>query len=564
MRTPTIARIIALSVAVAAPFAASAQQVRSRSLSLEEALRLAESQSDAIRIARAGVGRARGQQMQATAGYLPQVGASLNYTRTLASQFEAFSSGGSPQPPPGTPPPPNDTTTYFTPCSRYLAPAGATDADRIRALEIAARCAASGGGGFGEIDFESVGFGARNQYTFGLNGSMDVFTGGRVQALNRAARAGRRSADIELTSQRAQLALNVTEAYFDATLSDRLVAIAESSLAWTERALQQTTLARQVGNTSEFDLLRAQVTRDNQRPTLIQRRWERDLAYLRLKQLLNVPYDDPVVLTTQLADDERTIGVVQSVAAVTGTITSAAPDTTTTNRAPVRQLSEALRAQEAQLDVARSQRWPTVTVGTQYARLNFARGAPSFDNLLTNWNVTIGASVPLFTGGRIRGEVLENQAAMEESAARLEQTRKLAALETRQTLAQLEQSEAALAASQGTQEQALKAYRIAEVRFTEGISTQLELSESRLLLEEAQANRAFAARNLQVARVRLALIRDLPLGGIEGGAFGAPASGTGGSQPGGTGGALPQGGGGAQQRPARPPQTAATSVGSGQ
>ncbi|MGQ0642027.1 MAG: TolC family protein [Gemmatimonadaceae bacterium] len=560
MRTLYFARAIALSAAVAAPFAASAQQVRS--LSLEDALRLAASQSDAIRIARAGVTRARGQQMQAFSGYLPQVGASLEYTRTLASQFEAFSSAGSPQPPPGTPPAPNDTTTFFTPCSRYLAPSGASDADRIRALELAARCAASGGG-LG-IDFESVGFGARNQYTFGLNGSLELFSGGRVQAQNRAATAGKRSADIELTSQRAQLALSVTEAYFDASLADRLVAIAESSLAWTDRALRQTTLAKQVGNTSEFDELRAQVTRDNQRPVLIQRRWERDLAYLRLKQLLSISYDENVALTTQIADDERTMAIVQTVASVTGTATTTAPDTNTANRAPVRQIAEALRAQQAQLDVTRSQRLPAVSVRTQYARLNFARGAPSFDNLLTNWNVTVGATIPVFTGGRIRGEVLANQAAVEESAARVEQIRKLAGLETRQTLALLEQSEAALAASQGTQGQALKAYRIAEVRFAEGISTQLELSESRLLLEQAQANRAFAARNVHVARVRLALIRDLPLGSTGVGSFGAPGAGTGSGLPGGAGGAVPPGGSGTQPRPTRPPQTAATSVGSGQ
>ncbi len=51
------------------------------------------------------------------------------------------------------------------------------------------------------------------------------------------------------------------------------------------------------------------------------------------------------------------------------------------------------------------------------------------------------------------------------------------------------------------------------MRYREGISTQLELTESRILLQQAQANRAFAARNLQVARVRLALLHDLPLGG---------------------------------------------------
>jgi hypothetical protein len=173
--------------------------------------------------------------------------------------------------------------------------------------------------------------------------------------------------------------------------------------------------------------------------------------------------------------------------------------------------------------------------------------------------VTVGASLPLFTGGRIRGETMANQAAVEESAARLEQTRKLASLDTRQNLAQLEQAEATLAASQGTTEQAVKAYRIAEVRFSEGISTQLELSESRLLLEQAQANRALAARNVQVARVRLALLRDLPLG--AGNAFGSPIPSAAGSQGSGTGGSFAPGGSGTQPRGVRPPQTAATSVG---
>jgi outer membrane protein TolC len=63
----------------------------------------------------------------------------------------------------------------------------------------------------------------------------------------------------------------------------------------------------------------------------------------------------------------------------------------------------------------------------------------------------------------------------------------------------------------GTVEQAQRAYEIAEVRFREGLSTQLELTESRVLLQTAQANRAVAARNLQVVRVRLSVLRDLPL-----------------------------------------------------
>ena len=148
-----------------------------------------------------------------------------------------------------------------------------------------------------------------------------------------------------------------------------------------------------------------------------------------------------------------------------------------------------------------------------YSRVAFGSGGiPSWGNWLNNWTVSLGASFPIFAGGRIRGEQLVAQATVDEARARLDQTRELAALDARQSVAQLQQAEAALGASLGTAEQAARAYSIAEVRFKEGISTQLELSESRLLLQQSRANRAQSARNVQVARMRLALLRDLPLG----------------------------------------------------
>jgi outer membrane protein TolC len=96
----------------------------------------------------------------------------------------------------------------------------------------------------------------------------------------------------------------------------------------------------------------------------------------------------------------------------------------------------------------------------------------------------------------------------------------------------LRAAEALWQASAGTVEQASRAYTIAEVRFKEGISTQLELNDSRILLQQAQANRAVAARDLQVARMRMALLPDLPLGAggtptigvaVDAGGGGAPA-----------------------------------------
>ncbi|MFP5354511.1 MAG: TolC family protein [Gemmatimonadota bacterium] len=485
---------VALTVALAA-FAGDASGQAPRSLSLEDALRLSQAQSEALRIAEAGVMRARGQQLQARSQYLPQVSGSAGYTRTLATQFSALSGGDSPAPPPSVPPvPPRDTTTYFQPCSRYLATAGASDAARLAGLELFSRCSSSGG-----IDFSRVGFGAQNQYQLAANGSLTLWSGGRVQAQNRAATAGRRSAEIELTSQRAQLALDVTQAYYDAVLADRLVAIAESSLVWTEGTLRQTTLARQVGNQSEFELLRARVTRDNQVPVVLQRRTDRDLAYLRLKQLLNLPYQEPLQLTSDISEPAEA-SAVRTAANAAPSALGAEADTSVSNRAAVRQLDEALKAQEAQLLIARREWLPSISVSSAYSRVAFGRGGPpTWGNWLNNWTVALGANFPIFTGGRIRGEELVARAGVEESRARLDQTRELAALDAQQTIAQLQQAEAALAASVGTAEQASRAYTIADVRYREGISTQIELTESRLNLEQARINRAQAARNLQVA-----------------------------------------------------------------
>lgn len=186
---------------------------------------------------------------------------------------------------------------------------------------------------------------------------------------------------------------------------------------------------------------------------------------------------------------------------------------------------------------------PSISVSSAYSRVAFGRGAPpAWGNWLNNWTVSLGASFPLFAGGRIRGGELVARAGVEESRARLDQARELAALDAQQTLAQLQQAEAALAASAGTVEQAARAYTIADVRYREGISTQIELSESRLNLEQARINRAQAARNLQVARMRLALLQDLPLG--SGAALGGAASGGGFAAPGVTGGGLGGGMGG--------------------
>jgi outer membrane protein TolC len=275
-------------------------------------------------------------------------------------------------------------------------------------------------------------------------------------------------------------------------------------------------LARQVGTASEFDLLRARVTRDNQRPLAIQARGNRTVALLRLKQLLDLPLGAPITLTTPIRDD------AQIVAEATAPIRLAddrtlTPDTSVSARATVRQVEAQVRAQEQAFLAARLASLPSLQLSSTYQRFAYpAEGTflpGALDLYFPNWTVSLGLSFPVFNGGRLAGERMVAEANLIEARASLERTRDGAELDAILAVTALEQAQAAYLASVGTDTQAEQAYRIAEVRFREGISTPVELTESRVQLEQARLQRVTTARDLEMAKLRLALLKDLPLTG---------------------------------------------------
>lgn len=479
----SLSRRIVLSVVALAvgTLPIGAQGRAPMTVSLADALRLAAGVSHTVRAAEAGVMRATGLQRQARAQYFPQLTAALGYQRTLQSQFQEIQkrddSGGAPG-------------------------GGGSDS--------------AGGNNFGSI---AKIFASPVTETIALNFSQNVFTGGRIAAANAQASAARTAADIGLDAARAQMALDVAQAYYDAVAAGRMAEIADSTLAQATRSLEHTTLAHEVGSASEFDLLRARVARDNQRPVAIQARGARDVAILRLRQLLGIPLEQPITLSTPIRDE----GVAADAATVLarpievpGTGRAYTADTSAARRATVRQAAAQVEAQREAVRAASWQRLPSLQVSSGYQRFGYPSNgfAPSsFGQFFPNWTVTAGLSFPLFTGGRIAGDRMVAEANLIEAEESLAQAREFAALDARTAVTQLEQAQAAYAASVGTDEQAARAYRIAEVRQQEGIGTQVELQQARTQYEQARLNRVIAARDLEVARLRIALLKDLPVGG---------------------------------------------------
>jgi outer membrane protein TolC len=474
-------------------------------LTLEQALELAEPNSEAISIAREAVQRAEGEQIRARSGLGPQLSISASYDRALASEFEGVF----------------DTASLGPTCPPYsLNPQVPLEA-RVAEIERAIDCGAIGGGSFSSdsTGFEDLPFGAKNSFRTLVSFSQNIYSGGRNGAQVAVAAAGREAAALSMTATRAQLLFDVTQAYYDASLAERLVDIAAATLEQAGATLRLTQVGYEAGTQPEFEVLRAQVARDNQEPLLIRQRVNRDIALLRLKQLLDVPADHDLRLADSLGDERLPPAAVfaDRVKAIETSLGSEPTSFTLQANAqlpPRTVITEAeatVRLREASLKLTEAQKMPSVTFNSSYGRNAYPAGFfPKFNRI--NWTIGASMSMPILTGGRQRGDEQVARSELEQARLQRQQVEELATLDTQSAWAELLASRAAWEASAGTVAQADRAYKIANVRYGAGVSTQLELSDSRLLLQQAEANRAQAARDLQVARARVALLPNLPIG----------------------------------------------------
>jgi len=419
-------------------------------LALEDAVRRSLEVGEEMRSARAQLGDARGQIREATAAALPEVRGAVIYTRQFASIFEGL----------GT----DDTT-------------------------------------FGPI-FANSPFGAANAWNLEVTVRQTLFAAGKIGAGLRAAKAYRAASEEQLVQTQADVTYQVRQAYFDALYAARLVEIAEAGLAQARAHEAEVRRFRFAGTRAEYDLLRAQVDAANQAPIVVAARNGLDLALLALKRLANIPADAPLVLTSRLAGDDATMPVL------------AADSLGAPERASVRAAEATVHVWEQAVRAVRADRWPSLTVGATFSHQAFPEEVSPLDaRFRRNWNADVRLSVPLFLGFRTFGAEDRARASLERARAERDQARELAALEVAQAAAEVRRAAALLVAQRVTVRQARRANQIATVRYTNGMSTPLEVSDARLLAQRAEANEAQALRDYLVglAQLERALGRPAPV-----------------------------------------------------
>jgi outer membrane protein TolC len=155
------------------------------------------------------------------------------------------------------------------------------------------------------------------------------------------------------------------------------------------------------------------------------------------------------------------------------------------NRPELAQLSHLTRASEAQVNIARADRWPTLSLGAdggiQGEEYEFGRGSNyATVSLLLNWT--------FFDGGARRAAVREASSVARRTATQLEELTQQVQLEVQQSLDRLNTSADSLATADARAEAARAAFRIASRKRDEGAISQVEFIDARSSLTSAELN----------------------------------------------------------------------------
>src|SRR5690606_13443962 len=118
---------------------------------------------------------------------------------------------------------------------------------------------------------------------------------------------------------------------------------------------------------------------------------------------------------------------------------------------------------------------------------------------------TVGfqVSIPVFTGFRTSGEIQQANAELLQVELQRDQLREGLEVELEAALGEFEAARSQIEARRSTVEEARRTLELAELRFASGLATQLEISNARLLLEQARVNEAQALYNYLTALAQL-------------------------------------------------------------
>ena len=254
-----------------------------------------------------------------------------------------------------------------------------------------------------------------------------------------------------------------------------------------------------VGQVSEYDFIRSQVSVSNAEPNLFSAENAIMLALWQLKALLGVDLEMKVDCRGALADYEG--GMTSQIQAG-----SLAENTT------MKQLDIQERMLEQNIKLKRAANLPSLVASINY---QFTAMDESFNLMHYRWNPSSAAvlslNIPIFSGGKRRADIKQAKIDLSNIQLQRENTERQLKVAMIQSLNSMQTSVKQFNSADATVAQAKRGYEISVKRYEVGRGTLVEIDNSQLALTQAELSRNSSIYNFLTSKVAL----DKILGNLE-------------------------------------------------
>jgi outer membrane protein TolC len=326
------------------------------------------------------------------------------------------------------------------------------------------------------IEFDSIPipFGTNENYSVQISLQQVLFAWGKLYNAYKISDLSRDIAELTLARKQQEIRYAVTDAFYGLLVLEEYLAQAEASLNQLERFATSVETRYKAGLVSQFDLLRAKVQVENLKPGVIQAENALNLAREGFKLLLGLDLDTEFGLSGELrmVEEEFALDDLESQALQ--------------NRAEIKNLKKAERIARLNQAITRRTNLPTLVGGATYEqRKPFSITGDDWGSSLT---FNLGFEWPLFSGFSNLHKSREAALMIKEARLALENLERAIQVEVKQAYLSFLAAKEAIDVAQENVGQAKKAFEIIEIRYKNGLATNLEVLDTELAYRQSQVN----------------------------------------------------------------------------
>ena len=336
-----------------------------------------------------------------------------------------------------------------------------------------------------------------NTYGNTLQAGYNLDTSGSLKHTRERASYALNAADLTLENTKQSVKLQTTQAYYQLLECRNLVDVDQEAVDTLQEHLSNVNAQYRVGTVAKSDVLASEVQLANAQQSLVTAQNNYDIAMASLNNIIGLPSDTILSVKDQL---QYTAYPDLNLDKCTVYALDNRPDGIAADY-QVEQSKEALA-------IAKAGHLPTVTAAVTRS----LTGRDEFKEDITGqWTAGLTASWNIFDNGQVTASVEQAKAglrAAEESAAATKETIQL---NVREQYLSLIAAEKNIQTTSKAVEQAEEDYKIAQVRYSAGVDTNLSVMDAQEKLTSARTNYYTALYNYNTSKAALDKAMGIPV-----------------------------------------------------